>query len=58
MRWSGGQALQFRWEVFNVLNTVRFDPLSINVTLDVPGSTFRQYTRLVTNPRVVQFALR
>jgi Carboxypeptidase regulatory-like domain/TonB dependent receptor len=58
MPWSEGQALQFRWEVFNVLNAVRFDPLSINATLDVSGSSFGQYTRLATNPRVMQFALR
>jgi len=58
MPWSEGQALKFRWEVFNVLNAVRFDPLSINATLDYSGSTFGQYTRLATNPRVMQFALR
>jgi hypothetical protein len=58
MPWSEGQALKFRWEVFNVLNAVRFDPLSINATLDLSGSTFGQYTRLATNPRVMQFALR
>ncbi len=58
MPWSEGQSLQLRWEVFNVLNAVRFDPLSINAALDVSGSTFGQYTRLSTNPRVMQFALR
>jgi hypothetical protein len=58
MPWSEGQALKFRWEVFNVLNAVRFDPLSVNATLDLSGSTFGQYTRLATNPRVMQFALR
>jgi hypothetical protein len=58
MPWSEGQALQFRWEVFNVLNAVRFDPLSIQPTVDLSGSSFGQYTRLATNPRVMQFALR
>lgn len=53
-----GQSLQLRWEVFNVFNTVRFDPLSINAVMDYSGSSFGQYTRLSTNPRVMQFALR
>ena len=58
MPWSEKHSVQFRWEVFNVFNAVRFDPLSINDTLDFSGSTFGQYTRLSTNPRVMQFALR
>ena len=58
MPWSEGQSLQFRWEVFNVFNAVRFDPLSVNAVMDYSGSTFGQYTRLSTNPRVMQFALR
>jgi hypothetical protein len=58
MPWSEHQSLQFRWEVFNVFNVVRFDPLSMNATVDYSGSTFGQYTRLSTNPRVMQFALR
>jgi hypothetical protein len=58
MPWSEGQSLQFRWEVFNVFNSVRFDPLSVNAVMDYSGSTFGQYTRLSTNPRVMQFALR
>ena len=58
MPWNEGHSLQLRWEVFNVLNAVRFDALSINDGLDLSGSTFGQYTRLSTNPRVMQFALR
>jgi hypothetical protein len=58
MPWSESHSLQLRWEVFNVLNAVRFDPLSVNATMDFSGSTFGQYTRLSTNPRVMQFALR
>jgi hypothetical protein len=58
MPWSEHQSLQFRWEVFNVFNVVRFDPLSVNATVDYSGATFGQYTRLSTNPRVMQFALR
>jgi hypothetical protein len=58
MPWNEHHSLQFRWEVFNVFNVVRFDPLSINAVMDYSGSTFGQYTRLSTNPRVMQFALR
>lgn len=58
MPWSEGQSLQLRWEVFNVSNSKRFDPLSLNSYLDVYGSTFGDYTRLSTKPRVMEFALR
>jgi len=60
MPWSEGQSLQFRWEVFNVTNSVRFDAVSAitNSALDLSGSNFGNYTRLATNPRVMQFALR
>jgi hypothetical protein len=58
MPWAEGQSLQLRWEVFNVSNSKRFDPLSINSSIDVYGSTFGDYTRLSTKPRVMEFALR
>jgi hypothetical protein len=58
MPWTEKQSLQFRWEVFNVTNSVRFDVQSINSEIDTYGSSFGQYTRLSTNPRVMQFALR
>jgi hypothetical protein len=51
------QTLQFRWEVFNVTNSVRFDPLSANISLGDVGS-FGRYTDTLTLPRVMQFALR
>ena len=51
-------SLQLRWEVFNVSNSVRFDVQSLNSSIDSFGSTFGQYPRLSTNPRVMQFALR
>ena len=51
-----GQSLQFRWEVFNVLNLNRFDVQSIDLNLG--DSSFGNYTGLLTNPRVMQFALR
>jgi len=58
MPWSDHHSSQLRWEVFNVTNSVRFDAQSINSSIDTYGSTFGQYTRLSTNPRVMQFALR
>jgi len=58
MPWTEKQSLQLRWEVFNVTNSVRFDTQSINSSIDTFGSSFGQYTRLSTNPRVMQFALR
>jgi len=59
-------SLQFRWEVFNVLNLHRFNVLSglgtsacacIASLQQVPQS-FGAYTGLLTEPRVMQFALR
>jgi hypothetical protein len=58
MPWKDSHSLQLRWEVFNVFNTTRFDPLSIDNAIDSFGSSFGNYTRLLTNPRVMQFALR
>lgn len=57
MPYSEHHTLQFRWEVFNVPNTVRFD---INTaSLDVGNTgTFGKYTSTLTQPRVMQFGLR
>jgi len=61
-----GNSLQFRWEVFNVPNLHRFNVLSglgtqacacIASLQQVPQS-FGDYTGLLTQPRVMQFALR
>jgi len=61
MPWSEKQTLQFRWEVFNVTNSVRFDVqsslLSSALTLG-SGQSFGNYSGLLTNPRIMQFALR
>jgi hypothetical protein len=57
MPWSESHTLQFRWEVFNVTNTARFDPLSISGSLGTLGS-FGKYTDTLTLPRVMQFSLR
>jgi hypothetical protein len=49
--------LRLRWDVFNVTNTVRFDVGSIGNRLDSPNN-FGVYTQTLTNPRVMQVALR
>jgi hypothetical protein len=61
MPWSEKQGLQFRWEVFNLTNSVRFDVQSglINGSLGLgSGGSFGNYGGLLTNPRIMQFALR
>ena len=57
MPWNDKHNLQFRWEVFNVTNSNRFNIQTGSLALDT-GSTFGNYTGLLTNPRVMQFALR
>jgi hypothetical protein len=49
--------LVIRWDMFNITNSVRFDPQSISATLDNPQS-FGQATSLLTNHRLAQFAAR
>lgn len=65
MPWEN-HSLQFRWEVFNVPNLVRFNALSglgtqacacIASLQQVPGQ-FGDYTGLLTQPRLMQFGLR
>jgi Carboxypeptidase regulatory-like domain len=63
MPWSDGQSLQFRWEVFNVTNSVRFDVQSANAyeggsLANGNSANFGNYSGTLTNPRIVQFALR
>jgi len=65
MPWSEKQGLSLRWEVFNVTNSTRFDFNDLssagvsesNNSIGV-GQRFGNYTNLMTNPRVMQFALR
>ena len=57
MPYSEGHSIQFRWEVFNVPNLNRFNVQSVTSNLDA-GPAFGNYTGLLTNPRVMQFALR
>ena len=56
MPYNENHSLFFRWEVFNVPNLKRFDVQTI--TTDISSSAFGQYSGLLTNPRVMQFALR
>lgn len=51
------QQLQFRWEVFNVFNTVRFDVQSANITPDV-ASAFGFLSRTLTLYRRMEFGAR
>jgi hypothetical protein len=55
-----GHSLQFRWEVFNVFNQVRFNDQSVTnpTSLQQVPSAFGDYTSLMTQPRVMEFALR
>jgi hypothetical protein len=57
MPWSEKHSLQFRWDVFNALNLTRFDVQSLSLSI-TNSSNFGNYTGLLTNPRVMQFALR
>ena len=64
MPWNENHNLALRWEVFNVTNSTRFDfndqnsasASESNNSIAVPN--FGNYTHLMTNPRVMQFALR
>jgi len=49
-------SLLFQWHVFNVPNLKRFDVQT--VTTDIDSSSFGNYSGLLTNPRVMEFALR
>ncbi len=64
MPWNDKHIVAFRWEVFNITNSTRFDfndqnsasASESNNSIAVPN--FGNYTHLMTNPRVMQFALR
>jgi hypothetical protein len=55
-------AVQFRWEVFNVPNLTRFNAQGVGssllTSLTQDPNHFGAYTSLLTQPRVMQFALR
>jgi len=51
------QGVRFQWQVFNVTNLTRFNVQALSLSL-TNASTFGNYTGLLTQPRVMQFALR
>jgi hypothetical protein len=53
-----GHRLQFRWETFNLTNSIRFDVNSLTLDLGAGRANFGKYSEALTNPRVMQFALR
>ena len=57
MPYKDSHSVQFRWEVFNVGNFSRFNVGSNQPSL-TNSTNFGTYTGLLTNPRVMQFALR
>lgn len=57
MPWNERHNLQLRWEVFNVTNSVRFDPWSASTSVGNPA-TFGRHSAVLTQPRVMQFGLR
>jgi Carboxypeptidase regulatory-like domain len=57
MPWNEKQKLQFRWEAYNVSNTVKFDPNSANLSL-TSTAKFGQLTSQLGSPRQMEFALR
>jgi hypothetical protein len=61
MPWSEKETLQFRWEVFNVTNSVSFDVQSSLLSNSLglgSGGSFGNYAGLLNNPRLMQFGLR
>jgi len=63
MPYNEAHSIQFRWEVFNVPNLTRFNAQSIGsssllTSLTQQPNNFGAYTSLLTQPRVMQFALR
>jgi len=57
MPYNEHHTLQFRWEVFNITNTVRFNVTSASLNYNSNGS-FGKYIDLLNQPRVMQFGLR
>ena len=55
------QNMQFTWGVFNVLNQVRFNAQGVGsavTSIEQAQPQFGTYSSLLTQPRVMQFALR
>jgi hypothetical protein len=62
MPWSEHQRLQFRWETYNITNSVQFDPGSSSGNAasanTLSSSNFGRLTSQLGSPRQMQFALR
>ena len=62
MPYAESHSLEFRWEVFNVPNLTRFNAQGVGssllTSLTQSPNSFGAYTSLLTQPRVMQFALR
>jgi Carboxypeptidase regulatory-like domain/TonB-dependent Receptor Plug Domain len=50
--------LEFTWQAFNALNSVRYDVRSAQPSLGYGPTQFGAYTSTITTPRFMQFALR
>ncbi len=50
--------VEFSWQAFNATNSVRYDVRSAQPSLSQDPSEFGKYTRTLTAPRFMQFALR
>ena len=50
--------LEFSWQSFNVTNSVRYDVRTAQPSLANGPTTFGLYTKTLTTPRFMQFALR
>ncbi len=62
MPYAETHRLEFRWEVFNLPNLTRFNAQGVGssllTSLTQSPNNFGAYTSLLTQPRVMQFALR
>jgi hypothetical protein len=50
--------LEFSWQAFNALNSVRYDVRAAQPSLSSDVSQFGRYHSTLTTPRFMQFALR
>lgn len=57
MPFNENHRLQFRWEAYNIMNTVRFDVYDMSLDLG-NSSTFGNFQSTLTSPRIMQFGLR
>ncbi|HTW57097.1 MAG TPA: TonB-dependent receptor [Terriglobales bacterium] len=53
-----GRRLEFSWQAFNALNSVRYDVRTAQPSIGDGPTQFGAYTSTLTTPRFMQFALR